>query len=876
MKPERYERLYELFSAALDLEPGDRSDFLRKACADDAELHDGIESLLARHQDVPTDDASAMAMTLQSPAPQDASPKRIGSYRIIRELGRGGMGVVYLGMRDEDRFKRRVAIKVLKRGLDTEEILGRFDLERQLLAALNHPNIARMYEAGQTEDGLPYFTMEYIEGTPLEKYCDQQRLPIAQRLELFRSVCSAVHYLHKNLVVHRDLKPGNILVTRDGTPKLLDFGIAKLINPELSLIVGDPTAPEVRVMTPEYASPEQVRGDPITTASDIYSLGVILYQLVSGHRPYQLKRHLRAEIERVICEEDPEKPSTAISRIEESDFGDDDPESSSTITPESVSRSRGARPDRLRKRLAGDIDTIVLMAMRKEPWRRYQSAEQLSDDLDKHLHGLPVIARRDTMGYRSSKFVSRHRVGVAVTVVIAGILVSLALFSTRMAQIATQGRDDAIAARAEVESQKAATVVSRARAAKLAEDVQGFVSTVLLNVDKAVRKLDGSLAVRHLIVDAAMGSLEDLVEDMGEDDPRLRSTLANWYDVVGDLKGGIRSESLGDTDGARENYTAAFEIRKELADNDDDPVYQSALATSYIRLGDVDIQIGATSNALESYEQALMILEKVGLDDWRGQHRRTTVLNQIGATLQKRGELESAKHYYEQSLAVAEAAHAKYPAESALHRDVGVVTVRLAYLHQTRGDYDKAVRLYEDNVRIRDALLDAEPDSGRAKRDVALARLFLGDAMLARGDTKGVAPHFRVFLVMCRARSESNPDSVRAERDLVVAYEGMARSQVAAGDWAGAALSYQQTRWRAESLSDTDPANTQYRQLMAQGFEGLGDVERQAGESRAAINHYENAKRILIDLGNRDRANVAWPRALSDVRAKIEAITAGK
>lgn len=346
--------------------------------------------------------------------------RHIGPYKVLREIGHGGMGVVYLAARDDREYKKRAAIKLVKRGMDTNSILRRFRNERQILADLDHPNIAKLLDGGTTEDGLSYFVMDYVEGLPIDLYCDTHKLPTAERLKLFRMVCSAVEYAHQQGAVHRDLKPSNVLVTAEGVPKLLDFGIAKLLNPELSSQTMEPTA-TLRPMTPEYASPEQARGQAITPASDIYSLGVLLYELLTGHRPYRIKNHTPQEIERVICEEEPEKPSTMISRIEE--IIKPDGTNRVTITPESVSKTRDGQPSTLRRRLAGDIDNIVMTALRKEPERRYASVEQFSADIRRHLEGLPVTARKDTLWYCTAKFIKRNRAGALA--VLAGMILAL-------------------------------------------------------------------------------------------------------------------------------------------------------------------------------------------------------------------------------------------------------------------------------------------------------------------------------------------------------------------------------------------------------------------------------------------------------------------
>lgn len=423
MDPTRWQRVEELFGVALGRAPKERATFLVEACGRDDGLRREVEALLAAHQ--------RAGDFIQAPAFEDAlilinhpeatlkKGARIGPYEVIREIGRGGMGAVYLAARADDEYKKRVAIKVIKRGMDTEAVLRRFRNERQILASLDHPNIARLFDGGTTEDGMPFFVMEYIEGSPLLNYCDTERLSTVDRLRLYRRICAAVQHAHQNLVIHRDIKPSNIVVTQGGTPKLLDFGIAKLLSRDAAL-PSEHTATIARIMTPQYASPEQVRGSAITTASDIYSLGVLLYRLLTGHHPYQFKTFLPTEIEKVICKREPERPSTAITRVEEST--DEDGVTTGKVTPESVSEARRERPDGLRRRLKGDLDNIVLMAMRKEPERRYSSVEQFSEDIRRHIEGLPVIATNPTFNYRAGKFVRRNRIGVTAA---AFILLSL-------------------------------------------------------------------------------------------------------------------------------------------------------------------------------------------------------------------------------------------------------------------------------------------------------------------------------------------------------------------------------------------------------------------------------------------------------------------
>ncbi|HKR02078.1 MAG TPA: protein kinase, partial [Pyrinomonadaceae bacterium] len=404
MTPERWKEIEEVFQTAIDLPPRERRQYIVEACTGDDTLREQVEALVAQHDEAgdfieepvfaitgfePIGDADATTLKTES-FEDPAIGRRIGSYQILREIGRGGMGAVYLAERADSEFRRRVAIKLIKRGMDTDFILRRFRNERQILASLDHPYVGRLLDGGTTDDGVPYFVMEYIEGLPIYRFCDERKLTIPERLRLFRQVCDAVHYAHKHLVIHRDIKPSNILVTEEGIPKLLDFGIAKLLNPELAEITLDPTATAMRLMTPEYASPEQVQGQAVTPATDVYSLGVLLYELLTAHRPYRFFSRAPHEIARVICEEKPAHPSVVVTRPH--DLLPAHLESKEMGTLEYLYWSRSASAESLRRELAGDLDNIVMKALRKEPERRYQSVEQLREDITRHLEGRPVSA----------------------------------------------------------------------------------------------------------------------------------------------------------------------------------------------------------------------------------------------------------------------------------------------------------------------------------------------------------------------------------------------------------------------------------------------------------------------------------------------------
>jgi len=374
--------------------------------------------------------------------------RRIGPYKLIRELGRGGMGTVWLAARADEQFEKRVALKVV-RASDSDEVLRFFRRERQILAGLEHPNIARLLDGGTTDEGLPYFVMEHVEGVPIDRYCDEHKLSVPERLRLFEGVCSAVQHAHRSLVVHRDLKPGNILVTDEGTPKLLDFGIAKLLNPG---VAGGGTHETVVAMTPDYASPEQVRGRAITTATDVYSLGVILYELLTGQRPYRVKSNEHVEVLKAVCESEPERPSTAVGRTGERRQADG---TTTTTTPEETGRLRHDTPQRLKKRLKGDLDAIILSALQKDPIHRYASVEALARDIHRYLDGQPITARKTSTVYRLRKLVGRHKLGVTAAAAIVVLLVALAVTSTVQASRVRQERDRATEEAAKVTAMNA-------------------------------------------------------------------------------------------------------------------------------------------------------------------------------------------------------------------------------------------------------------------------------------------------------------------------------------------------------------------------------------------------------------------------------------
>ena len=498
MTPERWHQVKIVFHQLLEVTPEERSSFLDRACSADPSLRQEVESLLFSE-----DEARSGFLEPGSTCATLRKGTKLGDYEVQSLLSAGGMGVVYRAIRADGLYKQQVALKIVRADLGKEFTSTRFRNERQILASLDHPNIAKILDGGTTPDGLPYFVMELIDGLPITAYCDQHKLTIDARLQLFRTVCSAVHHAHQHLVIHRDLKPGNILITSEGVPKLLDFGIAKILDPKLRVENATMTAGGPWLMTPEYASPEQVRGATVSTASDIYSLGVLLYELLSGHRPYRGNPSSWLDVGRQVCEEDPEKPSTAFLRVEQAS-GHVDGEDA--ITLGIVSRARNTGAAELRRRLRGELDSIVLKALRKEPQQRYISAEQLSADIAKHLRHEPIIAATGSSAYRLRKYLRRHRLGVAAGGSLLAVLIAFAVVQAVQLRRITRERD---------------------RANRIAD----FMSSMFKVSDPSESR--GNRVTAREILDKAAKDMETGLARDPELQAQMMSVIGNVYDNLG-------------------------------------------------------------------------------------------------------------------------------------------------------------------------------------------------------------------------------------------------------------------------------------------------------------------------------------------------------
>jgi eukaryotic-like serine/threonine-protein kinase len=789
VNPERWQRIKELFGSALEQEHGERSAFLRKACGQDDELRTELESLLASF-DSNKSTAGGSAPSASPTHSVAAAGQNIGRYRIIRQIGSGGMGAVYLAVRADDEFNKRVAIKLVQAGIDTQQILNRFRHERQILAALDHPNIAKLLDGGTTAQGLPYFVMDFVEGTRIDEYCDSHRLSVLERVRLFREVCSAAQYVHQNLVVHRDLKPGNILVTAEGVPKLLDFGIAKLMKPELFTNPLDATRVEFRLMTPGYASPEQVRGEPVTTATDVYSLGVILYELLTSRRPYQVKTDAPAEILRAVCDQEPPKPSTAITKGEDGGAGTGE----KRWTPELRAQMRGTIPEKLQRQLRGDLDTIVLKALRKEPQRRYVSAEQLSEDLRRHLEGLPVIAHRDTWSYRSSKFIGRHKTGVAAAALVLISLVAGVLATAWQARVARS---------------------ERARAQQQFNDVRRLTTSLLFEFHSAIQDLPGSTPARKLIVQRALEYLSKLAPQ-ARDDAGLQRELVEAYLRVGDVQGNPYVSNLGDTRGAAQSYGQALQISQALTQADpQDWEARQYLARSYKSLGEVLPVLGQPTEGLADLRKACDIFE--GLPT--ATPDREELRQELAKCYHALGDLQG------------------HGGRMNLGDPVGALD-----------SYRKALAIYQ-------AKLIADPNDKTARRGMAVLQMRTGD-LLMRDDLKAAMDNYRSALPTIQDLSVADPTNADARRLLATAYQKMGGAQEELGDLKDALKSYANASAVKEELVRADPNNALASMNFVISLRYLGDLLYKMGDRAGALTKYQRAVQILDQLAAAEPDNV--------------------
>jgi serine/threonine protein kinase/tetratricopeptide (TPR) repeat protein len=747
----------------------------------------------------------------------------IGPYRILREIGSGGMGTVFLGIKDDDRFQKRAAIKVLRRGIDTDAIVRRFRNERQILASLEHPFIATLLDGGTTEDGRPYFAMEYVEGQAIDDYCESRQLDVTARLELFRKVCSAVQHAHQNLIIHRDIKPANVLVTLEGTPKLLDFGIAKLLDPDAWDQTMAPTLPGPQLMTPEYASPEQIRGEVVTTATDVYSLGVLLYELLTGRPPYRFPSRAPSDIARMVCDSAPVRPSTAVTDRRE------------VLAAGEAPTGRTVDAARLRKRLAGDLDNIILKALSKEPGRRYASVDQFSEDVRRHIDGRPVLARKDTFRYRAAKFVQRNR-----TAAIAAALGVVALLAG-IVGTTWQARE----ARRE-----------RARAEQRFEDVRRLANAFLFEVHDAIADLPGSTPARRLIVDKGVEYLDKLARD-ARDRPDLTRELAGAYVKVGDVQGRPFNPNVGDTAGAVASYRKAVALYEALGASSSSSAagMKRELALAYTRLSEVLASTGETGEALTFAKQGVALQREAALasvggrdnaipDDMR--RELAASYSRVGDLLSATGDTRGALEHRRMSLGMMEALAASAPKDPANLRQLGVAHQKLANSlgnpnYPNVGDFPGALQELERAHAVFESATSVFPQNAMFRRNLAVVDSNMADVLLALKRPDEALERERRALATFESQAAADPTNAAAKNDVAIGLSKLAEMLDGVSRTSEAIAPYERALSIHESLAAADPGNDSLQLEIASDHNRLATAQMKLDLRTPALEHHERA-----------------------------------
>lgn len=729
LNPQRWARVEELFDEAAELPADERPAFLNAACKGDSALREYIASLLDSDMAESTIVEESIKSVLAAAVPgvaegEDNAGRRIGPYRIVRGIGTGGMGVVYLAERADGQFEQQVAIKVVRQRLLDPDVKARLRAERQILANLDHPNIARLFDGGTLDDGTPYLVMEYIDGVPIDEYCDRHRLDIESRLELFDRICAAIHHAHQNLVVHRDIKASNILVTSDGVPKLLDFGIARLLDAGDAAATAGLTRVGAVILTPESAAPEQVSGGSITTATDVYALGVLLYRLLTGTAPYELSMSRPADIPRIILESEPPPPSVRVRRPEGTG-------GSGTLALERTAERRGTTVDRLSRRLRGDLDNIVQMALRKEPERRYRTVNAFSEDLRRHLSFHPVVARPDTWRYRTSTFLRRHTAIAAMSASIAALLVTFAVAVTIQNYRIAEERDKALQISTFLEeifmepdpgNARGASITAREilekGAARIATQLDGrpaiqaaLMSTIgrvyydLGEYDSAVETLEESLRIQQ----QTLGNND---ADVAADKTSLAAalTLKAEYDRAVALfeeslserrrLHGTGSPEVAETlyFAAEAYYSSGRSARSEEAARHSIDIY-SALE------GDYSAEIARDESLLARILQDRHELDEAesllrsAIDRVRGSRgedhpEMTYYMQNLAVVLQAKGDLDGAERLYAETIELTRRVLGDN------HSHLANTFAMIGQLHRQRRDYEKAEEAFREALRV--------------------------------------------------------------------------------------------------------------------------------------------------------------------------------
>lgn len=848
MNTERWQQLKQVVGDALELAPAERSAFVERACGDDTKLRAEVESMLAGSGDRIEAFATDLDSSLRhAQAENSRAGVRLGAYEIVREIGRGGMGAVYLARRADEQFQKQVAIKILKRGTDTEDVLRRFGSERQILARLEHPNIARLIDAGTTGDGLPYFVMEYVEGIPIDEFCAARELNLRERLELFIKVCGAIYFAHQNLIVHRDLKPGNILVTPDGEPKLLDFGIAKLLDATEAITIADRQR-----FTPNYASPEQVRGEPITTVSDVYSLGALLYELLVGSPPHRFStaEPSPTELFRVIGEQEPLRPSAAVAGS-----------GSSQAATARIGRGEAVQnrsPRTSATLLRGDLDNIILQALRKEPQRRYPGVNALAEDIRRYLSHFPVRARKDTIGYRTSKFVRRHWAGVAAaSVVVIALVAGLAL-------AAWQAR----VARTE-----------RAKAVHRFNQVRQLARAVMFDYHDQIAALPGSTAVRQTLVRDALKYLDNLSQEAADDRSLLRE-LADAYEKVAAVQAGVATSTrgtalsaanLGDTAGGLASEGKAIAIREQLMKNGgNDLADRKALAVGYVRMAGFYVFSGPPQKAIESYRKAEPILESL-LAAHPANEDLLLLTADVYVGMAKAlgspggpnlGDTNGALEYMRKGLAIRERLTTEHSANIAYKSGLAVTHNTLGLIHNSLGQREVQLEHNLKALAINREIVVAAPENPLYRRELAIQLGNIGSTLMQLKEKPRALEHFWEALHLYDGLAAADPHDVGVRRQWAVAHRNMGVALGASAPEAAFRHFDKATEILAEIVTK-DPNNTDFRRQWAFTYLAKSRFQLEINDPAAAVASAHEGIRIGEELSTASPADVAVQNTLA-------------
>lgn len=823
MTSQHWKQIKRLFANALALPAEDRAAFFAAECAGDEAMRAEVEALLAAHSEAEMLQRFEEPVVTHLKAESILDPRmdgvRIGAYRVVRELGRGGMGVVYLAERVDEQFQQQVAIKIIHREVGDGELQHRFHRERQILAQLNHPNIARLMDGGVSGDGRPYIVMEYVEGKPITTYCDEHGLSVKERLELFQTVCDAVHYAHQNLVVHRDLKPSNILVDDAGRVKLLDFGIAKLLSGDRGQKTVSPTRTSRYLLTPEYAAPEQIRGEAIATTTDLYALGVNLYELLTGRRPYWLRGCSPGTIERIVCEEEPPRPSAIVLRAD----GWEEAEGEKQYHPAVISRHRRTHPEALARQLRGDLDTIVMMALHKEPQRRYRSAEQLANDLRRYREGRPVMAQPDTWAYRSRRFVHRHRGAVSAAVLAILLLIGAGIAIAWQARIADQQRTQA--------------------EGRLAE-VRQLAGSLVFEVHDAIADLTGATVARALVVQRALEYLDRLAEDVYAD-RALRLELAAAYRKVGDVQGNPTNANHGRMQDALVSYQKGL-IQAQLVLQDDpaDAAARSAVAHLRAAMGDVQAAMHELDAAVESKRQAVRSYRRLmdeHPDDTERQVDYAVALIKLGDVLgnpnfsNQERPAKALQEYRSAEKILGNLYRADSSATNVM-RLYGLIYERLGTIHDMEGRQTAALEAYRRSSDLRKRYAEAHPANTDGVRDWAVAHEKMGHMHLQMGNLDRAQIRYRRALDLFSMLAEADPHNAQAKQSLAISHMHMGNlsthpTRLSLEDTAAATMHFQTARDLLKAVCQIDSTNAHARNILTGVQDRLNELEREVSST---------------------------------------------